>query len=125
MKDETSASVVASGAQAEQNIRSKVLRSEYLGIIYVDKDYDVSTIPNLISGIFQAKHFGNSSVVQLLFATKIDFNQALKFGIKVEYTMFSVSKPLTKPLQCYKCQGFEKCSSWYNSRPSCAEELKS
>ena len=106
MKDETSASVVASGAQGEQNIRSKVLRSEYLGIIYVDKDYDVSTIPNLISGVSQAKRFGNSSVVQLTFVTKIDFDQALKFGIKVEYTMFSVSKPLTKPLQCYKCQGF-------------------
>ena len=38
-------------AQGKQNIRNKVLRSEHLGIIYVDKDYDMTAIPGLVSGV--------------------------------------------------------------------------
>ena len=106
MSDAQSAAVAVAAIPNTLNIRAKVVRHEYAGIIRMDQDYDVSKIPILVSSVDSATRFGNTSVVQLKFISKDELNRAVKHGIKIEYGLFRVTLPIEKPMQCHNCQGF-------------------
>ncbi|KAK2726432.1 hypothetical protein QYM36_000763, partial [Artemia franciscana] len=64
MKDNDSASLVASALPPGSCISAEVVKKDYLGIIRIDKCFDESNITCLVNSVMQAKGFGGSSVVQ-------------------------------------------------------------
>lgn len=106
MTDEQSAEAAVAAIPDTLQIRAKVIKTEYAGIIRMDPDYDVSQIPVLVSSVCDATRFGGSAVVQLKFRSKEDLDYAIKHGIKIEYCLFRVTLPIEKPKQCHNCQGF-------------------
>jgi hypothetical protein len=106
MSNEATALSVPAVIPPGLNIRSKVIKNEHLGIIRIDKDFDASNISGLVTSVTNNRCFGQSSVAQLTFSSMEDLEHALRFGIKIEYCLFHVWKPLTRPKQCFKCQSF-------------------
>ena len=67
----------------------------------MDANFNVSQISVLAKSIISATRFGNSRVVQLKFKTNDDPDNALKFGMRIEYCLFRVfTRPIKKPKQC-------------------------
>ncbi|XP_065565804.1 uncharacterized protein LOC136030664 [Artemia franciscana] len=87
-------------------IRAKIIRTEYASIIKVDTDFSVFQMPVLVENVISATRFGNSRVVQLKFKTNDDLDHSVKFGMKIQYCLFCVTRPIKKPQQCLNCQGF-------------------
>ena len=107
MKDNDSASSVVSSLPPCSYISAKIVKKEYLEIIWIDKGFDESNITGLVNSLVQENCFGSSLVVQLSFKSQKDLDKALKYGNKIDYSFFWVSTPLNRPKQCYRFQGFD------------------
>ena len=95
--DEDSAMVAVTTIFNNMKIRANIIRTKYAGLIKKDTDFDMSQICVLVESIISTTHFGNSRVLQLKFKTNDYLDHALRFGMKIEYCLFRVTRPIKKP----------------------------
>ena len=85
--DEQSAVAAVSTIPNMLNIRTKVVRHEYAGIIRMDQDNDLSQIPILVNSVNSTTRLGNTSVVQLKFISKDKLHRGIRHRINIEYCL--------------------------------------
>ena len=100
LSDEESAVAAVATIPSSLKIRAKVIKSEHFSIVKMDTEFKISQIPDLFDSVISARRFGNSVVAQVKFRSKETFDLAIKYGVKIEYSLFRVTMPIENPKQC-------------------------